>query len=167
MKIKQSIIILLMINFIISARVESGRSLEVSTNVHPVLQLDKNSSINLIKESTAPMRKSQTDEIINTPKRTDESTSTATKIKDYFQKTSKDNRNTALGALGVFIGGIILFLLSIQLICWNERRSVRDTELLDYYGEKKCYYVENGFDIKIDDNIKQNLFIVNGTRLLK
>jgi hypothetical protein len=80
---------------------------------------------------------------------------------DFFGKTSKHNQNKAAGALAAFVGGFILFILSIHLICWNERRAVKDTEFTDYIREeKKCSVLENGREPSNDE--KEKVHLVTG-----
>jgi hypothetical protein len=84
------------------------------------------------------------------------------KLNEFYKMTPQEYQNLVLSSVLLLIGGIILFFLSVQLTYWNEKKAVRHTELLDNFGEKNCYYIENGKEIKIDDNIKNNLFIING-----
>lgn len=81
---------------------------------------------------------------------------------DFFQKTSKDNQNMAEKALGVFVAGIICFITSIYLTCWNERRAVKEVEFTDFISkESKCISVANGVKVeKIEPNMS---YIVSGT----
>jgi hypothetical protein len=87
--------------------------------------------------------------------------------KGFFTKTSKQNRSVAAEALAGFILGFILFFISIQLICFNERRSVKYTQFIDWVNnESNVIYVP--FDSKITEiqNEKPRLdskaYIVSG-----
>jgi hypothetical protein len=157
MKIKFLIILLICIEIFNSAKIENHKSLSLPL---------KSESTPLISKSSTPNRISSTDpnhNIVTPISRSEEKSTFNTKIKDYFNKTSKNNQSTALSALGGFLAGIILFILSIQLICYNERRAVKDNELLDYYRDpNKCVYVENGNDIKINEENNSKVFLING-----
>lgn len=81
---------------------------------------------------------------------------------DFFQKTSKDNQNMAEKALGIFVLGIICFIISIYLTCWNERRAVKEVEFTDFISkESKCISVGNG--VKVDKVEPDMSYIVSGT----
>jgi len=81
--------------------------------------------------------------------------------RDFFHKTSKSNENVALKALGAFVGGIILFICSIHVICYNERQSVKFTEFIDYISdEKSTFYASNGE--KVPNINSHKYFIVTG-----
>lgn len=81
--------------------------------------------------------------------------------KGFFTKTSKKNKSLAGEALGGFVAGIILFICSIHLICWNERRAVKDTEHIDFIKqEKKCVVLENGKEVEKEDENK--VVIISG-----
>jgi hypothetical protein len=86
-----------------------------------------------------------------------------TRLKDYFTKTSEQNQNAAAQALTSFVVGIVLFMISIQVVCWNERRAVKDTEMLDYYLDtNRSSYVEGSGDFKHDENLKDHLLMLTG-----
>lgn len=81
--------------------------------------------------------------------------------KDYFGDTSKDNQNKALKALGIFLMGFVLWIGSVHLICYNERRAVKDTEFQDYITDSKyCTQVSNG--VKIEPSSDKMNYIVSG-----
>lgn len=81
---------------------------------------------------------------------------------DFFQKTSKDNQNMAEKALAVFVAGIICFIISIYLTCWNERRAVKEVEFTDFISkESKCISVGNG--VKVEKIEPDMSYIVSGT----
>jgi len=103
----------------------------------------------------------QTAEKFNTESLSNSSKNSFTRINDYFKKTSKSNQNVAGKALAGFLCGFILFFSSIHLICWNERRAVRECQYIDCIREeKKCKIIENGGKIeKIEDNL---IYIING-----
>lgn len=83
----------------------------------------------------------------------DEVPSTTPLRKDFFSKTSDSNQNMAWKALGGFIAGILCLISSIYLICYNERRAVKETELIDYIRkEDKCVHIMNGVDTKVEEN---------------
>lgn len=98
---------------------------------------------------------------INPESLTNSSKNSFTRINDYFKKTSKSNQNVAGKALAGFLCGFILFFSSIHLICWNERRAVRECQYVDCIREeKKCKIIENGGKIeKIEENL---IYIING-----
>lgn len=84
------------------------------------------------------------------------------KTEDYFKKTSKKNTSTAWKALSGFVLGIILFIVSIHVTCWNERRAVKETEFIDLISdEKRCKVVGPG--VELEDKPSDNtIYIVNG-----
>jgi hypothetical protein len=85
------------------------------------------------------------------------------RVEDFFKKTSKKNRNAAWQALGAFVCGILLFIGSIHLICWNERRAVKQTEYIDYIrDDRKCKVIEHGQSIDSKDIEHEKVYIVNG-----
>ncbi len=88
--------------------------------------------------------------------------STLIKINEFFRKSSYENDDTALTSIFLLVGGILIFLISIQLICWNEKKEIRRKELLAYYDDQNCNYIEKGKMFKMDESIKDNLFIING-----
>jgi len=57
-------------------------------------------------------------------------------FKDFFTKTSKTNQSTAGKAFAAFIGGFILFYLSILLICNTERSSVVQAKYIDWINDE-------------------------------
>lgn len=63
---------------------------------------------------------------------------------DFFSKTSKSNQSTAGKAFAGFIGGFILFYLSIVLICRTERDSVVETKYIDWINEDVKFVDLNG-----------------------
>ena len=78
----------------------------------------------------------------------------------YFTRTSKENQSAAAKALSAFVGGIILFILSIHLICWNERRAVKDAQYLDYFTRTdRCAFIDNGNEASLTES---RLSIVTG-----
>jgi hypothetical protein len=78
----------------------------------------------------------------------------------YFTRTSKDNQGAAAKALSAFVCGIILFIVSIHFICWNERRAVKDTQYIDFIRRpESCSFIENG---KEDSLTPNRLCIVTG-----
>jgi hypothetical protein len=86
-----------------------------------------------------------------------------TRLNDYFSKTSKENQSVAKEALTSFIIGLTLFFLSIQIICWNEKRSVKDAEILDLHlDHERCIYIDKADDFKLCELNNTKLFIVNG-----
>jgi hypothetical protein len=81
----------------------------------------------------------------------------------FFQNTSKKNTSTAWKALSGFILGFILFFVSIQLICWNERRAVKFTNFIDWTEkDENVKYIgkENLLNEKVENTMA---YIVNGT----
>lgn len=86
--------------------------------------------------------------------------------KEFFSKTSKDNRSKANKALAAFVCGIILFILSIHFICWNERRAVKDTEFLDYIRQqRRCISLgESQFTGKIESD---KVYLIQGNPIVK
>ena len=158
MKIKFLIILIIFIQLINSAKIENYKSLSNPSILESTPLISKSSLPNRLSDHNLNQLPT-----LSTLSRTEEKSSFTTKLKDYFHETSKKNQSTAMSALGGFIAGIVLFILSIQLICYNERRAVKDNELLDYYRDhKKCEYVENVNDIKINDENKDKLFLING-----
>jgi hypothetical protein len=75
----------------------------------------------------------------------------------YFTKTSRQNRKAGAGVVGAFVSGWILFFVSICFICWNERKSVKDTEALDYLTDV-CHDGSNGTLSTDPKNKNFNLF---------
>jgi len=68
-----------------------------------------------------------------------------------------------MDALIGFLCGFILYFGSIYLICWNERRAVRECQYLDNIRkESNCKVIENGAKIE-DEKLDGTLsYIVNG-----
>lgn len=86
-----------------------------------------------------------------------------TRIHGYFKKTSKENQSTAMNALMGFLLGFILYFASIHLVCWNERRAVRECQYLDKVKkESQCKEVKKGEKIE-NSNFNENLcYIIKG-----
>jgi hypothetical protein len=92
----------------------------------------------------------------------------STRLKDYFVKTSEQNQIIAWQSLSSFVLGLILFFMSIQVICWNERRAVKDTEILDHFIDtEKSVYMDKIADVKLDSDYMDKLFIVCGNLSVK
>lgn len=86
-----------------------------------------------------------------------------TDVKDFFKKTSKNNQNMAWEALSAFVGGIILWFVSICLTCWNEKRAVRIAELADYINDdKKVVFVDDGNPLSDDKIDSSKAYMVTG-----
>lgn len=91
------------------------------------------------------------------------STSTKTSYGGFFDKTRKENENAAMKALGMFLGGIACFFGSIHLICWNERRAVKEAEFTDYISRKdECTEISNGAPIDKENFNSQMTYLVSG-----
>jgi hypothetical protein len=58
--------------------------------------------------------------------------------REKYTGSGKQNKKAGFGVIGGFVSGWILFFVSICFICWNERKSVKDTEALDYL-EVTCH----------------------------
>lgn len=82
-------------------------------------------------------------------------------FKDYFSQTSKNNENIAWKALSCFIGGILMFFGSIYLTCWNERQSVRESQIIDIIADTKSCQVLNLGD-NINDLSTNKIYIASG-----
>ena len=96
------------------------------------------------------------------PKYTYTSSSSGSSSGGFFQNTSNQNSSTARKALGGFILGFILFFISIQLICWNERRAVKFTNFIDW-AEKEENLMYKGTDNLGNEKIENKAYIINGT----
>ena len=75
-------------------------------------------------------------------------------------KTSTRQKNSKGGVIAAFVIGWILFFVSICFICWNERKAVKDTEVLDYLADF-CYDGTNGTVTTNQKN--QNFNLICGT----
>lgn len=82
--------------------------------------------------------------------------------KDFFQKTSKKNQNVAWLALLGFLGGFLLFIGSIHLVCWNERKAVSAAKVIDYFrNDESCKVIKQG--IQFDEVPSPNkVYLING-----
>jgi len=75
------------------------------------------------------------------------------------------NRNSIWGtAFTFFLIGICCFVGSIYLICYNERRAVKDTYFADILRNKNKVVEVNNADIKIVDRntLNDKVFVING-----
>jgi len=79
----------------------------------------------------------------------------------FFTKTSKTNQSTAGKAFAAFIGGFILFYLSIVFICKTERDSVVETKFIDWIDESVKFVDLNGSSGEKDlmENIDKPILI--------
>jgi len=79
----------------------------------------------------------------------------------YFNKTSKSNQSTAGKAFAAFIGGFILFYLSILLICHTERNNVVDTKFNDWVN-KEVKHIDLGNDAGDKELLEKQPLLLEG-----
>lgn len=82
-------------------------------------------------------------------------------FKDFFSNTSKNNENLAWKALSCFIGGILMFFGSIYLTCWNERQSVKQSQLIDIIeDDRTCQTINES--INTNDLCANKCYLISG-----
>jgi hypothetical protein len=118
----------------------SPASPSMNSNDLPTLE-DINRVQNTKKTETTPNNQGT---YVSQTKQKTSYTPSPTKDEGYFQKTSRQNRNTAWEALAAFVCGFILFWVSISFICWNERHSVKEYNYT-------CWLEENLQTIPIEE----------------
>lgn len=156
--------------FVLSNSIHTQVEVSSSLSISPIPRKNELISKSVLKNK---LQKLMHEKVLKEEEKTPNKTETnnfKTRISDFFHKTSKSNQNVAMKALSAFVCGIILFICSIHLICWNERRAVKETQFIDYVrDEKKCKQIDNGVDLQeakgsnSDQTPNENkVYIVNG-----
>jgi hypothetical protein len=146
MKIKYFLILYIIISSTKAAKLEKFNSL---TNVN-----NRNIDISKIKDSQSEIDISYNSSSTSKSNKQDE-ISFFSKLNNYFRKSSINDPDITLSALISFITGIIVFFISSFIIIRNERRNIKEIQLID------CYNKSN-FCEEIDIDKTGTLHIING-----
>ena len=164
--------ILLICLFLISTTCKDDHKMKKDKSDDPQASkqpVQPNANLNIEKKTLTPSltpsltATTPTVSMSSAPTNTVQSAPRTTSLKDFFGKTSKDNENLAWKALGYFLGGIACFFISIHVICWNERRAVKETEFHDFIRkEERCGVINEGAKIDASQINPNKSYIVTG-----
>ena len=151
MKIKYLTIFIIVTFFTKVAKMEKYKSL---LKIDKEKNADKLKIVNNVSNLYNPSNPLNT---LNSENR--EEKSFITLLNNYFRRSTIDDSDITLSALISFITGVLLFFISSFYIIRNERRNIKEIQILD------CYNKSN-YSGEVDLDKTGSLHIINGMFIL-